>query len=279
MGLLPKDTLQNMNHQPDTYTPLIHLICDFRVESPDYTVAMAKMATEFPQSRTLITPQPFKKGHILGQSVFLKLVLNEFPEGTVHICRFGTMSRLPNRFVVAKHQGKFFMGPDSGLFPLYFDDDSIQYFNITPTENIHIFDPLKEVYIPALKQLIEAKMDLSTAGFAAKEMMIRSSPPQPTLSNGMMRLTVIYNDYYGNAYLNINKQTFDEVGQGRPFRLLLNSTMEINRLSRSYNDVPEGMELCMFGHGDIMQIAVNAGSAAQYLSLNEDKPVVLQFKE
>jgi hypothetical protein len=28
-----------------------------------------------------------------------------------------------------------------------------------------------------------------------------------------------------------------------------------------------------------MQIAVNAGSAAQYLSLNEDKPVVLFFKE
>jgi hypothetical protein len=28
-----------------------------------------------------------------------------------------------------------------------------------------------------------------------------------------------------------------------------------------------------------MQIAVNAGSAAQYLSLNEDKQVILQFQE
>lgn len=83
-------------------------------------------------------------------------------------------------------------------------------------------------------------MDLEAAGFPIKEMMVRSSPPQPTLSNGMMRLTVIYNDYYGNAYLNINKQMFEEVGQGRPFRLMLNSTMEISRLSQSYNDVPEG---------------------------------------
>ncbi len=259
--------------------PLVHLICDFRVESPDYTVAMARMATEFPNIKTLITPQPFKKGHILGQSVFLQLVLNEFPEGTVHICRFGTMSKLPNRFVITKHGGKFFMGPDSGLLPLYFGEEDIVYYNITPLDNINIFDPLKEVYIPALKRLLDAEMDIETAGFPIKEMMIRSSPPQPTLSNGMMRLTVIYNDYYGNAYLNINRKTFDEVGQGRAFRLLLNSNMEINHLSRSYNDVPEGMELCMFGHGDILQIAVNAGSAAQYLSLNEDKPVVLQFKE
>jgi S-adenosylmethionine hydrolase len=265
------------SNQPNQ--PLIHLICDFRVESPDYTVAMARMATEFAALKTLITPQPFKKGHILGQSVFLKLVLNEFPEGTVHICRFGTMSRLPNRFVVAKHKGKYFMGPDSGLLPLYFGEEEIIYYNITPAENVTIFDPLKEVYIPALKQLLSTNMDLEAAGFPIKEMMVRSSPPQPTLSNGMMRLTVIYNDYYGNAYLNINKQMFEEVGQGRPFRLMLNSTMEISRLSQSYNDVPEGMELCMFGHGDIMQIAVNAGSAAQYLSLNEDKPVVLFFKE
>lgn len=263
----------------DQENPIIHLLCDFRVESPDYTVAMARMTTEFPQLKTLITPQPFKKGHIVGQSVFLKLVLNEFPEGTIHICRFGTMSKLANRFVVVKHHGKYFMGPDSGLFPLYFEDESITYYNITPAENINIFDPLKEVYIPALKQLLSSNMDLLAAGFPVKEMMVRPAPPQPTISNGMMRLTVIYNDYYGNAYLNINRATFDDVGKGRPFRLMLNSNLEINKLSRSYNDVPEGMELCMFGHGEILQIAVNAGSAAQYLSLNENKPVVLQFKE
>ncbi|MFN5694776.1 MAG: SAM-dependent chlorinase/fluorinase, partial [Bacteroidota bacterium] len=114
------------SNQPNQ--PLIHLICDFRVESPDYTVVMARMATEFAALKTLITPQHFKKGHILGQSVFLKLVLNEFPEGTVHICRFGTMSRLPNRFVVAKHKGKYFMGPDSGLLPLYFGEEDIIYY-------------------------------------------------------------------------------------------------------------------------------------------------------
>lgn len=259
--------------------PIIHLLCDFRIESPDYTVAMARMSAEFPQLKTLITPQPFKKGHIVGQSVFLKLVLNEFPEGTVHICRFGTMSKSANRFVIVNQHGKYFMGPDSGLFPLYFEDETITYYNITPADNINIFDPLKEVYIPALKQLLSADMDIKAAGFPVKEMMVRPAPPQPTISNGMMRLTVIYNDYYGNAYLNINKATFDEVGKGRPFRLMLNSNLEINKLSRSYNDVPEGMELCMFGHGEILQIAVNAGSAAQYLSLNEDKPVVLQFKE
>lgn len=259
--------------------PLIHLLCDFSVESPDYTVAMARMAAEFPQLKTLITPQPFKKGHILGQSVFMQLVLNEFPEGTVHICRFGTISKLPNRFVMASFQGKTYMGPDSGLLPLYFGDHAIIYYNITPANNINIFDPLKEVYIPALHNLIEANMNVESAGFPIKEMMVRSAPPLPTVSNGMMRLTVIYNDYYGNAYLNLSKKTFEEVVQGRPFRLLINSNLEINRLSQSYNDVFEGMELCMFGHGDILQIAVNAGSAAQYLSLKEDKSVVLQFQE
>lgn len=259
--------------------PLIHLLCDFRIESPDYTVAMAKMASEFPQVRTLITPQPFKKGHILAQSVFLKLVLNEFPEGTIHICRFGTMSKLPNRFVMVQHNFRIFMAPDSGLLPLYFGEDEPTYFNITPLNNETIFDALKEVYIPALKQLQAADMMVENAGFQKKETVIRSTHLKPTISNGMIRLTVIYNDYYGNAYLNIDKQMFEEVGKGKPFQLILSSTMQISRVSKSYNDVVEGLELCMFGHGNIMQIAVNAGSAAQYLSLNEDKPVILQFQE
>jgi S-adenosylmethionine hydrolase len=268
-----------MSTSANTTTPLVHLLCDFRVEAPDYTVAMARMASEFPHIKTLITPQPFKKGHVLGQSVFLKLVIDEFPEGTIHICRFGTMSKMPNRFVLIEHNNRFFMGPDNGLFPIYFGETDPVYYNITPDSSIRVVDALKQVYIPALHQLINHNMSIELAGFKVKEMLIRSSPPQPTLSNGMMRLTVIYNDYYGNAYLNIDKKTFEEIGQGRAFRLRLNSNIEINRLSESYNDVLEGMELCMFGYGNIMQIAVNAGSAAQYLSLNEDKAVILQFQE
>ncbi|MFM1762902.1 MAG: S-adenosyl-l-methionine hydroxide adenosyltransferase, partial [Bacteroidota bacterium] len=126
-----------------TTTPIVHLLCDFRVEAPDYTVAMARMAMEFPQIKTLITPQPFKKGHVLGQSVFLKLVIDEFPEGTIHICRFGTMSKMPNRFVLVEHNNRFFMGPDNGLFPLYFGESDPVYYNITPDSSIHVVDALK----------------------------------------------------------------------------------------------------------------------------------------
>jgi S-adenosylmethionine hydrolase len=108
-------------------------------------------------------------------------------------------------------------------------------------------------------------------------MMVRSAPPTPTLSNNVMNLTVLYNDYYGNAYLNINRSTFEEVGQGRAFRLRISHSMEIKQLSNGYNDVMEGMELCLFGYGDIMQVAVNAGSAVQYLSLTEGRNILLEF--
>ena len=270
-------SISTMTHTSPAALPIVHLLCDFKIESPDYTVAMARMAASFPDVRTLITPQPFKKAHILGQSVFLKLVVNEFPEGTVHICRFGTLSRMPNRFVLVEHDNRFFMAPDNGIMPLYFGENDPEYYNITPDPSVMVSDALKQVYMPALRRLIDSQMSIQQAQFQVKEMLVRPAFPQPTISNDTMRLTVIYNDYYGNAYLNIDKKTFEEVGQGRPFRLRVNSNVDINRMSYSYNDVFEGLELCMFGYGNILQIAVNAGSAAQYLSLSEDKPVILEF--
>lgn len=264
-----------MNSQNPNSHAIIHVLCDFSVESPDYTVTQARLARYFPEHRAIISPQPFKKGHILGQSVFLQLVVPEFPQGSIHICRVGTMSRMAPRFVLAEYEGSYFIGPDNGLLPLFFNNEEIEYYNINPT-GIQVTDAMSQVYIPAVQRLLGSNMTLHGV-FDIKEMMVRSSPPTPTLSNNVMNLTVLYNDYYGNAYLNINRKTFEEIGQGRSFRLRISHSMEIKQLSNSYNDVMEGMELCLFGYGDIMQVAVNAGSAVQYLSLTEGRNILLEF--
>ena len=255
-----------MNSQNLNSNGIIHVLCDFSVESPDYTVTQARLARNFPHHKAVISPQPFKKGHILGQSVFLQLVVPEFP---------GTMSRMAPRFVLAKWNGSFFLAPDNGLLPLYFNNDDIVYYNINPS-GYQVTDAMSQIYIPALQRLLDSNMEVEGV-FEIKEMMVRSAPPTPTLSNNVMNLTVLYNDYYGNAYLNINKRTFEEAGQGRPFRLRISHSMEIKQLSNGYNDVMEGMELCLFGYGDIMQVAVNAGSAVQYLSLTEGRNILLEF--
>ena len=264
-----------MNSQNLNSTAIIHVLCDFSVESPDYTVTQARLARNFPNHKAVISPQPFKKGHILGQSVFLQLVVPEFPEGSIHICRVGTMSRMAPRFVLAKWNGSFFLAPDNGLLPLYFNNDDIVYYNINPS-GYQVTDAMSQIYIPALQRLMDSNFEVDGV-FEIKEMMVRSAPPTPTLSNNVMNLTVLYNDYYGNAYLNINRRTFEEVGQGRAFRLRISHSMEIKQLSNGYNDVMEGMELCLFGYGDIMQVAVNAGSAVQYLSLIEGRNILLEF--
>lgn len=264
-----------MNSQNPNSHAIIHVLCDFSVESPDYTVTQARLARYFPEHRAIISPQPFKKGHILGQSVFLQLVVPEFPQGSIHICRVGTMSRMAPRFVLAEYEGSYFIAPDNGLLPLFFNNEEIEYYNINPT-GIQVTDAMSQVYIPAVQRLLGSNMTLQGV-FDIKEMMVRSSPPTPTLSNNVMNLTVLYNDYYGNAYLNINRKTFEEIGQGRSFRLRISHSMEIKQLSNSYNDVMEGMELCLFGYGDIMQVAVNAGSAVQYLSLTEGRNILLEF--
>ena len=255
----------------------LHLITDFGFEAPEHTIAQIQLLRNFPGASIVYSPQLFRKGHALQQAIFGKLVCGHFPDNSIHIFRVGTLAKLPPRFVLGHFGNQFFLAPDNGILPLLFDDptgENANYYQITPAESV--VNPLIQVYLPAIKTLLENGYSIQNK-FEIKDQVYRMNMPEPTISGSVMRLTVIYNDVFGNAYFNLNYRDFELLRNQRRFRLMINHYTELNRLSLDYNDVPEGNPICTFGHGGLLQIAVNAGSSAQLLELSEGKNIMLEF--
>ena len=255
----------------------IHLITDFGFDAPEHTIAQIQLIRNFPGSSIVYSPQPFRKGHALQQAIFGRLVCGHFPDNSIHVLRVGSLAKLPPRFVLGYFGNQFFLSPDNGVLPLLFDDpngENAEYYQITPTDSM--VNPLLQVYIPTIKSILNSEYRLHTH-FEKKDQVYRITMPEPTISGNVMRLTVIYNDVFGNAYFNLNYRDFESLRNQRRFRLIINHLTEINRLSLDYNDVQEGNAICTFGHGGMLQIAVNAGSSAQLLGLSEGKNVMLEF--
>jgi S-adenosylmethionine hydrolase len=256
---------------------IIHLITDFGFEAPEHTIAQVQLYRNFPGASIVFSPQSFRKGHALQQAIFGKLVCGHFPDNSIHILRVGTLAKLPPRFVLGHFGNQFFLAPDNGVLPLLFDDphgENASYYQITPIDPV--VNPLLQVFIPAVTNLLSSGYNVVDR-LQKKEQVYRVTMPEPTISGSILRLTVIYNDFFGNAYFNLNYRDFELLRNQRKFRLMINHYTEINKLSLDYNDVPEGHPICTFGHGGLLQVAVNAGSSAQLLELLEGKNVMLEF--
>jgi len=228
--------MQEGQQQP---SKLLHLLCDFEVGSPEYSVSQAQLLHAFPEFKLAISPQAIKKGHVQAQAIFLRLVRNAFPAGTIHLCHFRTLSRQPKRFVAAWNEGQLFLAPDNGVLTLLFGPEFNDYYRLNVTEPFQ--SPLKNAYVPELLRLRENDFQLD-ALLEPKDSVVSTQLLAPTMSGNTLRLTVLYNDVHGNAYLNFDRAAFEYLGAGRSF-ILRNSSMSIDRISQHYWPYLDG-EIC-----------------------------------
>jgi S-adenosylmethionine hydrolase len=251
---------------------IFHYWIDFGTESIDYSIGQAQIYAAFPHVKTIVSPSKIKKGHILPQSVHLKLFKDEFPRNTIHICHLSFMSNQPKRFIIAKYKEQYFLGPDNGMFYMAFEKDNVQFF-ILPVDKFK-YNALREVYLPGIEMLIQSNFELETA-FKPKETLMKMNTIQPTISNNIMRLTALYVDSYGNVYFNLDREGFEAFTQEKPFEFKSHS-FRINTISNDYDDVPEGEILALFSYGNLLQIAGNAGNASEKLAIKEDSMILLE---
>ncbi len=251
---------------------IFHYWIDFGTESIDYSIGQAQIYATFPDVKTIVSPSKIKKGHILSQSIHLKLFKDEFPPNTIHICHLSFISTQPKRFILTKYKNQYFLGPDSGIFYMAFEKDDVEYF-ILPVDKFK-YNALKEVYLPAIEMLINSNFDIENT-FQPKTILMKMNTIQPTISNNIMRLTALYVDSYGNVYFNLDKEQFDSFTQGKPFEFKSHS-FKLDRISNDYDDVPEGEILALFSVGNMLQIAGNASNASTKLALKEDSMILLE---
>ena len=97
------------------------------------------------------------------------------------------------------------------------------------------------------------------------------------MSTAQIRGSVIYVDHYENVIVNVQKELFERVRNGRHFQLFFKRHDPITQLSRQYHDVSIGETLCLFNDAGYLTIAINMGKAASLLGLKLDDMVQIDF--
>lgn len=196
---------------------------------------------------------PFRSGYLLAA------LAREYPEGSVFLAVVDPGvggSRLP---VVVKMGGRWFVGPDNGLFntlALQLGEAEWQTIEWRPSRLSASFHG-RDLFAP-----VAAKIAMKDFGWASQA---SDGPDLQGWSGDLAE--IIYIDHYGNAL------TGTRYGSGcESTKLMVSGSFLPN--AATFSDVTMGQPFWYHNSIGLVEIAVNQGRADQLLGLTVGSPIV-----
>lgn len=250
--------------------PTITLTTDFGVQ--DYYAGALKgaLVRNCPGARLVDISHAIVPFDIVQTAFVVQNAYPEFPAGTIHLIGVNCVYGRDFRFVAVRQNGHYFVAPDNGVLTLLFEHIPEADARALPaTPPMHF--PVKEAFSTAAG-LLSSGQPFEALGEPAGPLLQRIGL-QPVITPTRIRGTVIQVDNFENAIVNIRRETFEKLVQGRPFSLYFKRNDPITQISGQYCDVPVGEPLCLFNSAGFLEIAVYMGKAATLLGLKVEDVV------
>lgn len=204
--------------------------------------------------------------HYLEAAYICKGALTHFPPGSFHIILSNLFHTPPKQLLVAKVGHQIIGIADNGLISMIFEELSYQVYSISlpSTENVTVLSCITR-WIEVFNQLLNGS-NLEEVGILTDSYK-KNEPVIPLKGPNYLEGNVLFIDQFQNLVINITQKTFEEVRNGRNFKIIFKRNETINKISSNYSDVQEGEKLAMFNAAGYLEIAVNKGKGASLFGL------------
>ena len=220
----------------------------------------------------LIAPQDVMEGAFV-----LKEAYAYFPSGTVHLVVVDPGVGTARRPLALQAGGYLFVGPDNGLFPLLLGEEHIEKVVVLdnpaywrtpePSSTFHG----RDIFAPVAAHLAGG-VPLEEVGTPVDvESLQRLRWIEPSVQEGSIQGWVVHIDRFGNCITNIPAELL-RVASPDNVRVYVGDAI-IQRLHRTYGEVERGEPLALIGSSGMLEIAVNAGNAAELFHIRKGAPV------
>ncbi|HEY0029556.1 MAG TPA: SAM-dependent chlorinase/fluorinase [Bacteroidia bacterium] len=210
--------------------------------------------------------------NIQDAAYIVKNAYRDFPKGSIHIIGIKAEYSEQSTHVVVYSDGHYFIGADNGLFSLLLDSPLDKIIELPAAVSTF---PTRDVFAIAATELAKGK-PIDELG-SIKDNLLERMPFRAASMGDMIRGTVEYIDSYGNVMCNISETLFSQVGKGREFTIEF-ARYEIGKISKTYNDVPEGEILALFNAANQLEIAMNSDRANSMLNLKLNDSITIRFQ-
>ena len=257
--------------------PVITLISDWGHKDPYLANVKGNLLSQLPDIRIVDISHDIAPFDLNQASFIIRNSFRSFPKNTIHILGINTEASIHTPHTIVMAEGHYFIGADNGIFPLILDNppDKIVELEIFQETDYFTFST-RDVFIKAAVHIASGK-PIEELGPEKKTVNERISF-KPVIEGNVIRGKVIYIDIYENLITNITEPLFKFTGKGNTYTISFrNPGYLIQNITKSYNDVPEGEMLAIFGSSGYLEIAMNKGKASSLLGMDIDDAVRIEF--
>jgi S-adenosylmethionine hydrolase len=240
--------------------PCITLLSDFGLQDASVSIAKGILMQHVPDAQIVDISHLVETFNIQQAAYLLLSAFKNFPSGSCHVLLFDVFSERQPRLMLCEYDGHYLLAPDNGVLSLAFG---------SKLENVWCFHELSAPGIfsgwlhetgKAIAQLrTQAPQDLDLQPCSLK---VAPQHWLPKVIDHSVECHVVHIDRYENVVINLTRDQFDSIGQGRQFRIQFMRDEEITQLSTHFYNVGEGQKLCRFNATGYLEICINRGKAA-----------------
>ncbi len=268
-----------------TVPPTIGLFTDFGWDDPYVAQMKGAIVTIAPTARIMDLIHSVSPFNVAEGSYLLDQSAEEFPAGTIFVAivdpEVGT-EREP--ILVETAKGKFYVGPDNGLFTQVLDRegfsgawklDKPEFFRGgSPSHTFHG----RDIFGPVAAHLA-AGADPEKMGTPVPEKSLTLlNVREPSFSGGTISAEVLHVDHYGNVIINLHSNTdiSSKLKEGNLVKISIGRDSFSGPLVKTYSDVGKERLLLLYGGSGLLEISMNQGSAAKKLKVEPGTVIFLK---
>lgn len=256
---------------------VIALLSDFGLQDHYVGAMKGVLARLAPNAEVVdISHQVPPFDRVLG-GLLLYQSYRHFPRKTVFVAVVDPGVGSQRKPILAETEDYFFVGPDNGLLAMALAEQKIR--RIVHLNNPKYFlKPLsatfhgRDLFAPVAAHLAQGL----GAEFLGTELTDYERLPDfvPAFSAERIEGRILAFDRFGNAVTNLAKGFVQRHHQGKALSARVGG-LDLQGLKSCFSEVAPGEALLYFGSGNLLEIAVNQGSAEEKLGLRRGDPVVI----
>ncbi|MGA3359477.1 MAG: SAM-dependent chlorinase/fluorinase [Halobacteriota archaeon] len=247
---------------------IVTLISDYGAYYP--AVMKATILGIAPEATIIDVTHEISPQNVREAAFILRETVKYFPRGTVHIAVVDPTVGTDRMGLVIEAGGHYLVGPDNGLLiPAARSLGDFEVLRIEMEAKSRTFHG-RDVFAPVGAHILMGRLRNLQPSTTYVDLLLQ----EPRSSENAVSGTIFYIDRFGNCVTNIPGTLMIQRSRHNSTHLLNGATAI--RFVQTYDEVAQGHPLLTVGSFELVEIAVNKGSAATELNLKLGDSISLE---
>jgi S-adenosylmethionine hydrolase len=256
---------------------VITLTTDWGQKDYYRAAVVGKLLSQTPKLPIIDISHNVANHNFMEAAFILQNAYKSFPKGSIHIIGVDAIPSDKKPHTLVQANGHYFIAADNGIFSLLFNEkddiEKVILIDVIQDSDYYTF-PERDVFAKVALH-IHAKKDIEELGDLIPKFR-EALPHKPTIGHNFVSGVVLYIDSYNNAITNLSLHKLQDK-LNKKFTISFEK-YTITEIHDSYDDVPEGEMIALFGSNGLLQIALNKDRADKLLGLKERSVIRIDFE-